>query len=664
MHHLCWAIKEGIRSKRKQTPCGRLLSEIFTQGQLVKTLKNLGNVSDKTLRTITGKIINGKTLQNMKIIKKFSPNEKDLKESTDQTKLMKDFPPIFKERNPEVLNELISGFIKETAGIIVDDDTPDIPDEVALQVRRKRTITGAGSEATSAQTKKSKKDMSEASKSVNSSAPVPKRKRGKGESSKAASEAEEERAKKKTASEEQYERPMFEMTLEMTRMAQEQADEMVAAKKKEKAELKAARDAKLQSIGIDGCNEFYMEKLAEVKQIADNVEQLAVKEAKEMLEKIPEASEADALEASPKVTQTSDLPFIIPTHISPSKESDHDDIPLGQRMKRLHKPSPQPQQTTNQTPLQEEQTSAVAECSEDPEEPKTSDLPRCDSPSNLFSLERHLGGEITKTPQKATTSASEKTDVAHQQQPKPIQQSTPEPSTTQTQTSTPTQISTKQQIIPEMTIPEPAAETVVPESVPVTESEPSMSIADSEPTQTLSTTLSTNDQPSSSSSQQIQTHTQPRPNLLKSEYLEAEMLHISNEFQRLVKLRRSPTLKDAYEDQWATLKTRASELLNSVSQRCLNIKAAAYMHRFSSVLSVEEDQAPLLYLANAPFFPESDYLTREAKMFKLLKQNIMKQQEDAKAREDLLLQKQLELEEALKKQAALIEQLMNKQPNP
>jgi len=30
MHHLCWAINEGIRGKRKQIPCGRLLSEIFT----------------------------------------------------------------------------------------------------------------------------------------------------------------------------------------------------------------------------------------------------------------------------------------------------------------------------------------------------------------------------------------------------------------------------------------------------------------------------------------------------------------------------------------------------------------------------------------------------------------------------------------------------------
>jgi len=57
-------------------------------------------------------------------------------------------------------------------------------------------------------------------------------------------------------------------------------------------------------------------------------------------------------------------------------------------------------------------------------------------------------------------------------------------------------------------------------------------------------------------------------------------------------------------------------------------------------------------------------MTREAKIFKLLKQKIVKQQEDAKAREDLLLQKQLELEAALKSKEALIAQLMNKQPNP
>ena len=320
-------------------------------------------------------------------------------------------------------------------------------------------------------------------------------------------------------------------------------------------------------------------------------------------------------------------------------------------MKKLSKPSPQPQQTTQQSILQEEQTSTAAEGSEDPEEPKTSDLPTCDSPSNLYSLEKHLGGELQITPEKATKLVPEKTELVNQQQ------TTPEPTSThitQTQTSTPTNL--------QMTIPEPVVETVVPEFVQVTESEPSVTITVSEPNQkpTNNQTTITNDQPSSST---IQTTKSTNPHILKSEYLEAEMLEMSTELQRLVQLRRSSTLKVVYQERWATLKGRASELLNTVSQKCIKIQEAANMHRISSVLLVEEDQAPL-FLANTPHFPESDYMTREGRLFKLFKERVKKDQEAAKAKEDLLLQKQLELEAALKRQEALIAQLMNKQPNP
>ena len=136
-----------------------------------------------------------------------------------------------------------------------------------------------------------------------------------------------------------------------------------------------------------------MEKLAEVRQIADSVEKQAVKEAAELLEKIPEASAAEGSVAAPESTsvagvsevsaqniQTSNLPFIIPTPISPSNDSDLDDVPIGQRMRKLSKPSPQPQQTTPQLTLQAEQSSAAAEFTEDPEDPPASDLPQCDSP--------------------------------------------------------------------------------------------------------------------------------------------------------------------------------------------------------------------------------------------------------------------------------------------
>jgi len=116
----------------------------------------------------------------------------------------------------------------------------------------------------------------------------------------------------------------------------------------------------------------------------------------------------------------------------------------------------------------------------------TSDLPNFDSPSNLFSLEKHLGGELIETPQKATKSAPEKIDLVNQQLPKPTQQNDPEPTSIQTQTQTQAQAQDK-------TIPESVNETVIEESVPVTESEPFVYVPDSEPVQNL--TLSASDQP-------------------------------------------------------------------------------------------------------------------------------------------------------------------------
>jgi len=94
---------------------------------------------------------------------------------------MKHFPPIYQERNPEVLAKLVVDSVKKS-GIRLDTEAP-VAAEVPLQVRRKRTASDAGSEASGAQTKKSRKDKSEASNPDNNSAPIPKRKRGKGESS-------------------------------------------------------------------------------------------------------------------------------------------------------------------------------------------------------------------------------------------------------------------------------------------------------------------------------------------------------------------------------------------------------------------------------------------------------------------------------------------------
>ena len=87
-----------------------------------------------------------------------------------------------------------------------------------------------------------------------------------------------------------YETPGFVMTPEDGREAQKQIEKILAERSKEQEAIKAARDEKLQSIGIDASDDYFLEKLAEVKQIADSVEKQAVEEVQEMLELIPEAS--------------------------------------------------------------------------------------------------------------------------------------------------------------------------------------------------------------------------------------------------------------------------------------------------------------------------------------------------------------------------------------
>jgi len=55
-----------------------------------------------------------------------------------------------------------------------------------------------------------------------------------------------------------YETLGFVMTPEDAREAHKQIEELMAERKKEKATLKAARDEKLQSIGVDASDEYFM----------------------------------------------------------------------------------------------------------------------------------------------------------------------------------------------------------------------------------------------------------------------------------------------------------------------------------------------------------------------------------------------------------------------
>ena len=78
-NHKLWALKESLNNNRSWIPYGRLLSEIFHQGGILKAPKLSKVINNDQLGTVTGKIINASTFRNMNLIKK----EKFTKLKTD-----------------------------------------------------------------------------------------------------------------------------------------------------------------------------------------------------------------------------------------------------------------------------------------------------------------------------------------------------------------------------------------------------------------------------------------------------------------------------------------------------------------------------------------------------------------------------------------------------
>jgi len=67
--HMIKTLKESQLNNRTWIPYGRLISEIFNQGGLLRGLSETKGFTDDMLGIVTGKIINGGTLANMKLIK-------------------------------------------------------------------------------------------------------------------------------------------------------------------------------------------------------------------------------------------------------------------------------------------------------------------------------------------------------------------------------------------------------------------------------------------------------------------------------------------------------------------------------------------------------------------------------------------------------------------
>jgi len=72
---------------------------------------------------------------------------------------------------------------------------------------------------------------------------------------------------------------MFIMTPKMSKRVDEHAKKLLEEQKKKKKEYLAAREERLKSLGLEDCDEYYVQKIAEVKKIAGSVEEETVKEA-------------------------------------------------------------------------------------------------------------------------------------------------------------------------------------------------------------------------------------------------------------------------------------------------------------------------------------------------------------------------------------------------
>jgi len=147
---MIWALKESIEKGRKFIPYGRLLSEIFYQGGILKALKMSDTVADDHMGTVVGKYINANTLKSMYLVKEVEKREADLKESMIVSDLMTDFPPISKEDNPEVLAAYVITHYERTGEIInlssILDTMAGAPLRIANKKRKSKKMTSEAAE--------------------------------------------------------------------------------------------------------------------------------------------------------------------------------------------------------------------------------------------------------------------------------------------------------------------------------------------------------------------------------------------------------------------------------------------------------------------------------------------------------------------------------------
>jgi len=118
-------LRESERKNRVWVPYGRLLSEIFHQGGILQALSGVNYFIDEQLETVTGKVINAKTLKNMGLIKKVTSLDTYISESMVVSNLMENFPPICKKDTLAVQMALIGDHFESTSQLISLDEVPE-----------------------------------------------------------------------------------------------------------------------------------------------------------------------------------------------------------------------------------------------------------------------------------------------------------------------------------------------------------------------------------------------------------------------------------------------------------------------------------------------------------------------------------------------------------
>ncbi|KEH18108.1 hypothetical protein MTR_8g012072 [Medicago truncatula] len=446
---------------------------------------------------------------------------------------------------------------------------------------------------------------------------------------------------KRTATSEPIVMPSFEMTEEMRQYAREVSASKIAEKKRLKEVFEKERDERLKAAGYVPTPDIaalaseletvqygatLLSQALKNKQASGATSSDPVSTAPEAIH--PEAQSSGNPSKAPTNTQSLSLPS------SPSSSStESDDQPLSQHINKLLKTKPtklteygtldyestqiefsknriklcekfnlptthplypdtpepvsiqQPEPTQTNSPNNQSPQKA----SEVASDATTSETPQHQESSTLHNLEKHLGGEMQPTPTKASKTVSKKTVLE-----------------TQTETQT----------IPEQTVQEQtASEQVAPDQTTSDQTTSDQTTEQQQQPDSPTIIDLTSDQPSTSNT----TQTEPSPipdHILESEYIEEQLIRLSDEIQALILRRTVPAPPIHYYDQWMDLQKSFDELLDQLRTKCVSSHSALLKKLLDDMHEAAKEKelnfVPLLDIT--PFYPEEEYITRAARI--------------------------------------------------